>query len=123
MASNSATATTSKPEATVEKFTTEPDLNNFPASIFSEVSFLEKKNQFFVQIALNDTDFTNLKLNASENTLVLRIQGKQGNTFIRIITLPVHVNIEQGKADYSGNILTICFPILSTSKEIEIQLK
>ncbi len=121
MESHNTIETITKLEETLENFSTEPDLNSIPASIFSEVNFIEKNNYLYVQIALNDIDLVKVKLTASGKTLIVRIHRDQENNFIRIISLPVQVNIEQGKADYADNILTICFPILSTSREINIQ--
>lgn len=123
MDSHDAVVTITKTNKNLTNSSTEPDLHAFPASVFSEVNFHKKDDQLFVQIAMNDIDLTNIKLSASGKSLIIRIQREEENNFIRIISLPFQVNIEQSKAEYSGNILTIRFPILPASREINIQQK
>jgi len=102
-------------------FTTIPNLSDFPVSIFSKIDFRRKKDQLLVQIGLNGIDLSDIKIIAAEKTLILRIHRENESNFIRVISLPTPVNFEKGKADFSNDILTIGFPILPASHEIEIQ--
>lgn len=115
------TVETAKPEEEFAEFSIEPDWNSVPSPIFSKVDFVEKKDHLLVQIALPDIDLSDIKITASGKTLILRIHREKESNFIRVISLPTLVNFEQGKADFSNNILTIGFPTLSSSREIEIQ--
>ena len=112
---------TTKPKEELAEFSIEPDWNSVPSPLFSKVDFIEKKDYLLVQISLPDVDLSDIKITASGKTLILRIQREKEGNFIRVISLPTMVNFEQGKADFSNNILTIGFPILSSSREIEIQ--
>ena len=115
------TVETAKPEEEFAEFSIEPDWNSVPSPLFSKVDFVEKKDHLLVQIALPDIDLSDIKITASGKTLILRIHREKESNFIRVISLPTLVNFEQGKADFSNNILTIGFPTLSSSREIEIQ--
>ena len=115
------TVETTKPKEELAEFSIEPDWNSVPSPLFSKVDFVEKKDHLLIQIALPDVDLSDIKITASGKTLILRIHREKESNFIRVISLPTMVNFEQGKADFSNNILTIGFPILSSSREIEIQ--
>lgn len=115
------TVENTKPKEKFTEFSIEPDWNSVPSPLFSKVDFIEKKDCLLVQTSLPDVDFSDIKITASGKTLILRIHCEKERNFTRVISLPTLVNFEQGKADFSNNILTIGFPILSSSHEIEIQ--
>lgn len=115
------TVETAKPEEEPAGFSIEPDWSSVPSPLFSKVDFVERKDHLLIQIALPDVDLSDIKITASNKTLILRLHREATGNFIRVISLPTLVNFEQGKADFSNNILTIGFPILSSSCEIEIQ--
>lgn len=104
----------------IQQFSVEPDFASFPSSIFSEAKFCEKKDHLLVQIKLHDISLDQVKITASGKSLILRVNRVQGSNFIRIISLPLLVNIDQAKAEMEKDVLTIYFPISPTSKEIEI---
>ena len=103
-------------------FTTEPDFHIFPDSFFSNVKFCKKNKQLFIQIAVNENDLKDIKLTATIKSLILRVRCEKNN-YIRIVSLPQQVNVEQGKAEFLNNILTIWFPILVTNSEIKVNEK